>query len=253
MQKMAMSVGTSQTIWPKHIPPLTPEQKVISDDFMKYWHEVLPRRYGLIDRFNHNYSVRRSGDSFRSTLEIGAGLGEHLHYERLTQEQRRNYVAVDIRGNMLDVLAERFPRVTTVCADCQTKLPFEDGHFDRVLAIHVLEHLPNLPGAIREAHRLLNKETGRLYTVLPCEGGLAYSLARRISAQRIFERRYKQSYKWFIEREHINRPHEILSVLRSCFTVESATYFPLSVPVVTLNLCIGLVCRPFVTRAEGAC
>src|ERR1700746_2516730 len=98
----------SPTIWPKHIPPLTSEQKVIRDDFMKYWHEVLPRRYGLIERFNHSYSVKKSGADFFSTLEIGAGLGEHLQHERLTDEQRRNYVALDIRRNMVDVLAERF-------------------------------------------------------------------------------------------------------------------------------------------------
>ena len=42
--------------------------------------------------------------------------------------------------------------------------------------------------------------------VIPCEGGLAYSLARRISAQRIFEKRYGMSYRFFIESEHINVP-----------------------------------------------
>ena len=27
------------TRWPKVIPPLTPEQQAISDDFMRHWHE----------------------------------------------------------------------------------------------------------------------------------------------------------------------------------------------------------------------
>ena len=45
-------------------------------------------------------------------------------------------------------------------ADCQQRLPFEDGSFDRALAIHVLEHLPNLPAAVAEIHRLL-KPSGR--------------------------------------------------------------------------------------------
>ena len=39
---------------------------------------------------------------------------------------------------------------------------------DRVLAIHVLEHLPDLPRAVAEMHRLCNKATGKLYVVLPC-------------------------------------------------------------------------------------
>ena len=62
---------------------------------MKYWHEVLPRRFGLVERFNHSYAVRHAPSRFRRTLEIGAGLGEHLHHERLTGEQEENYYALE--------------------------------------------------------------------------------------------------------------------------------------------------------------
>ena len=75
---------TSQ--WPKVIAPLNPEQKIISDDFMKYWHEVLPKHFSLVDRFNHGYPVDHAPKEFLRTLEIGAGLGEHLDYEQLTEE-----------------------------------------------------------------------------------------------------------------------------------------------------------------------
>jgi hypothetical protein len=33
---------------------------------------------------------------------------------------------------------------------------FFDGFFDRVIAVHVLAHLPKLPAAIRETCRLLH-------------------------------------------------------------------------------------------------
>ena len=36
--------------WPKILPELTSEQERISDDFMHYWHEVLPKRYGVVVR-----------------------------------------------------------------------------------------------------------------------------------------------------------------------------------------------------------
>lgn len=237
-----MSTQTSK--WPKQFPPLNARQKEISDDFMKHWHEVLPNRYGVIERFNQSYAVRHSSRDFLTTLEIGAGLGEHLEYETLTPEQRRNYVAVDIRQNMVDELHRRYPDVQAVCADCQERIDFPDGSMDRVLAIHVLEHLPDLPKAVAELHRLVNKERGRLYVVLPCEDGLAYTLARRISAQRIFEKRYKQPYKWFIEREHINLPGEIIEEIEKLFEIERRSYFPLMVPITTLNLCIGLTAKP---------
>jgi len=178
-------------------------------------------------------------------MEIGAGLGEHLSYERLSAQQERDYVTVELRENMADLLSEAHPRVQTIVGDCQKRLPFEDGSFDRYIAIHVLEHLPNLPACIAEAWRLLNKDRGQLLAVIPCEGGLAYSLARRISAQRLFERTYGVPYAEFISREHINRPHEILTELEPFFTTDSQHYFPVPFVASTeVNICIGLAMRP---------
>jgi SAM-dependent methyltransferase len=122
-------------------------------------------------------------------------------------------------------------------------LPFEDASFDRALAIHVLEHLPDLPSAIAELRRVL-KDDGRLVVVIPCEGGVAYGLARRISAQRIFERRYKVSYDWFVKSEHINIPREIVAELTDYFEILERRYFPLRLPITAANLVIGLTLRP---------
>jgi SAM-dependent methyltransferase len=230
--------------WPKTFPPLSAEQERIRDDFMQAWHVELPQKYGIIERFNHGYPLRNAPADFVRTLEIGAGLGEHLRYERLTDEQRRNYVAVELRPEMAAEISRAHPGIQVVVGDCQERLEFPDGWFDRVLAVHVLEHLPNLPAAVREIHRLLDKQRGQLEVVIPCEGGVAYSLARRISAQRFFERRYKQSYRWLIEREHINRPHEIIEELGAYFTTQYRSFFPLRIPSVTLNLVVGLTLRP---------
>lgn len=238
-------MSETTTKWPKVLPSLTAEQQAVHDDFMRRWHEVLPRRYGVVERFNHSFPVRQSRPGFRATMEIGAGLGEHLSYEQLSAEQERNYVTVELRENMAARLSEAHPRVQTIVADCQKRLPFEDGYFDRYLAIHVLEHLPNLPACIAEAWRLLDKDRGQLLAVIPCEGGLAYSLARRISAQRLFERTYGMPYGPFISREHINRPYEILAELARFFTTDTQRYFPLAfVPSTQVNICIGLAMRP---------
>jgi SAM-dependent methyltransferase len=141
-------------------------------------------------------------------------------------------------------IARVHPECQVVVGDCQQRLGFADGWFDRVLAVHVLEHLPDLPAAIREMHRICKPDTGRFQVVIPCEGGLAYSVARRISAQRFFERRYKMPYKWLIERERINRPREIFDVLDERFTIEHRSLFPLRAPSIELNLAIGLTLRP---------
>jgi SAM-dependent methyltransferase len=233
--------------WPKILPPLTAEQKQISDDFMKRWHEELAgrSRYGLIETFNHNFPVKYSRPNFNTTLELGAGLGEHIHYEKLTPEQEENYHANEFRENMAAEIRKRFPRVQTVVGDCQQPFAFADGFFDRVIAVHVLEHLPNLPATIRESYRLLDKERGRFLIVIPCEGSPAYSVARKLSAERVYRKRFGGSYKWLYTREHINLPHEILAELAPYFTIEARSFFPLPfLPFVFNNLVIGLSLAP---------
>ncbi len=230
--------------WPKQLPPITPEHQKICDDFMEHWHDVFPNKYSIADKFSHEYVARTAPKQFLKTLEIGAGLGEHLKYEPLTDEQMRNYVAVETRENMANRLKENWPKIQTYVGDCQAHINFPDGYFDRVVAINVLEHLPNLPAAIKEMYRLCNKATGVFSIVIPCEGGLAYALAREISAKRLFQKKYKIPYKIFIGREHINVPWEILGEIKPYFDLAESTYFPIPVPLEFCNLFIGANFRP---------
>jgi SAM-dependent methyltransferase len=249
------SRGPAESRWPKVLPPLSPEQQRVSDAFVRQWHVELANRsrYGAIERFNHQFPVKHSRRGFRTTLEIGAGLGEHLHYETLTPEQEAGYYANEFRPNMAAEIRRAHPRIKVVLSDCQQPFEFPDGFFDRVIAVHVLEHLPNLPATIREAYRLLRKPDtgaergapGQLLAVIPCEGSPAYVMARRISAQRIFEKTYKMPYDFFIKREHINLPWEIQAELAPYFEVERTRYFPLPfLPFVMPNLVMGLSLRP---------
>src|ERR1700693_6616769 len=104
--------------WPKVLPNLTQEQQRISDDFMHHWHEVLPKRYGVVDDFNHRYVVRQAPKEFVRTLEIGAGLGEHLLYENLSFVQKSHYPALELRPNMAARINERFPEIQTPLTYC---------------------------------------------------------------------------------------------------------------------------------------
>lgn len=131
-----------------------------------------------------------------------------------------------------------------IIGDAQN-LPFKFNYFDRVLAIHILEHLPDLPSAIQEVNRVLKKnEKSQFCTVIPVEGGFSYSVARNISARRIFEKKFKQSYDWVIKSEHINSPDEIFMELKKLFSLKKIKYFPFNVPLKAINLCIGLIMLP---------
>lgn len=182
------------------------------------------------------------------TLELGAGLGEHLRFEDLAAQE---YHAIELRKSMAEAIYRDYPHVSTSIGDCEKRLPYPDNYFDRVIAIHVLEHLYNLPAALAEIQRVLRAE-GVLAAVIPCEGGFAYSLGRRLTTQRVFERRYQVPYDWHVRAEHPNRPGEVFEEIAKRFAIRDRTFFPLRVPLIHLNLVIGITAtlRPERGRAR---
>jgi ubiquinone/menaquinone biosynthesis C-methylase UbiE len=227
------------TTWPKRLPELTDEQMAIRDDYMNYFYsEVYSARFGRIQRFNHTYAAR-SFEPGLSTLDLGAGLGEHLEFE---DGRAGRYVALELRPEMAREIERRHPYVTTVVGDVESGLDFESAEFDRVLAIHVLEHLPNLPAALEELRRIL-RPGGVLSVVLPCEGGMAYTLGRRLTTQRAFERRYGMSFDWCIQSEHVSVLPEIVHELDARFECEHTSWFPSLLPTMHTNICAGLTYR----------
>lgn len=96
-----MNTTTLSNSWPKSLPVLSEEQERIRKDFMNHWLEVLPNRYGLIEKFNHQYPLRTLAAGVR-TLEIGAGLGAHLRFENL--EIQREYVALELQPELAKII-----------------------------------------------------------------------------------------------------------------------------------------------------
>lgn len=83
-------------------------------------------------------------------LVIGCGAGvEVAHLADATQSL---VIGIDLE---VDPQWKR-PGVQLLRADAQ-RLPFRDGAFDAVYCYHVLEHVPQPPKAIAEAHRALAK------------------------------------------------------------------------------------------------
>ena len=193
---------------------------------------VKPSRFKWLTGFDHHFTVRSYAAGLR-TLEIGAGTGTHIPFE-----PNGEYVALEASHE----LAAQIPRrngLSVVVADCEERLPWDDDCFDRVLAIHLLEHLYNLPAALDEVGRVLRPD-GVFSVVIPCEGGRLYSLGRHFTTKRIFEKRYKMPYEWMIRQDHCNTAREVLVELTSRFRLRRKKFFPLGVSSPDMNLMIGL-------------
>jgi hypothetical protein len=80
--------------------------------------------------------------------------------------------------------------------------------------------------------------------VIPCEGGFAYRLGRRLTTQRLFERRYGVPYDWHVRADHPNQPSEVFEQIAERFEIRDRTFYPLVVPIVDLNLVIGITATP---------
>jgi SAM-dependent methyltransferase len=87
-------------------------------------------------------------------LDAGCGPGA---YVPAASERCAVLVALDIAHGRL----EGVTGATRVCGDVQT-LPFPDGSFDAILAMHMLYHVPDIPLGVRELRRVL-RDGGVLY------------------------------------------------------------------------------------------
>ena len=225
--------------WPKRLPPLSGEQERIHREFITYWLEVLPAKYGFVEAYHRKFILENMVNRGRA-LEIGAGVGAQIPHLLAHSSE---YAAVEIEPDRVEAIRRRFPGVQVHLGDCQEPLGFPSGYFDEVFAIHILEHLPRLPDALAEIRRVL-KADGRLIAIIPCEGGLAYSLGRKLTTERIFKRKYKMDYGWLARSEHVNSPDEIVSELNAYFDILKAEYWPLGVKSINLNILIALVLKP---------
>jgi SAM-dependent methyltransferase len=103
----------------------------------------------------------------RRLLDVGCGSGVYT----LRMAERFDEVhAIDIVDEHLELLRSRVPahlasRIQIEHLDAR-HLPFEDGSFDVVSAVEVLEHIDGVGRALAEIHRVLT-ENGRFFISLP--------------------------------------------------------------------------------------
>jgi phosphatidylethanolamine/phosphatidyl-N-methylethanolamine N-methyltransferase len=169
-------------------------------------------------------------------VEVGAGTGHHLPY--VTQKFKQ-YVMTDGSDDMLAIAREKYAqelaagRLVIEKQDA-TALTYPDHSFDRLIATHVLEHLPNPVAVLREWNRVV-RPGGLLSIVLPCDPGLFWRLGRYFGPRRN-AKRLGIAYDYLEAAEHINPIYNLVVFIRHHFEAVRETWYPARIPVPDLNL-----------------
>jgi phosphatidylethanolamine/phosphatidyl-N-methylethanolamine N-methyltransferase len=203
--------------------------------FMKRCHVVLEAQFG---RFNH----------FSSVVEVGAGTGQHIGYLRHTFDR---YVMTDLDEGMLSQALEKLSAglrdKVEVSRQNAGKLEYPTGSFDRLIATHVLEHLPQPASILREWYRVV-RPGGVLSIVLPCDPGWMWRLGRKLGPRRTAERAGLE-YDYFMATEHVNSIFNLVTLIDFYFPDRHERWYPLRVPSPDLNL--FYVCNIRVSANKG--
>lgn len=188
--------------------------------------QVLKRTHKLIEReFGPDHE-------FRSVLEVGAGTLAHLPFVRHKFDR---YVATEFDDRVLAVGSNRVlpPKVELMQAD-GAALPFGDNSFDRLIATHVLEHMPDPHLVLAEWSRVL-RPGGVMSIILPCDPGLAWRVGRYFGPRQ----RAKEAgldYDYYMAREHINSVFNLKQILKYHLPVRRETWWPMRLPFPDINL-----------------
>jgi ubiquinone/menaquinone biosynthesis C-methylase UbiE len=185
-------------------------------------------------RRSHMLLEKRFGPdtAFDQVLEIGAGTMVHLGFIR---HRFARYVASDGNAALIEAAGRRPQRAGVELRHIAAgALPFDDNSFDRLIATHVLEHIPEPHRVLAEWVRVL-KPGGTLSLILPCDPGLAWRLGRHFGPRRR-ARAAGLDYDYYMAREHVNSIYNLVQLVRYHFGERSEAWWPFAVPSPDLNL-----------------
>lgn len=208
------------------------------DKFAKIYDEsnyVSPLQ-SLVMRASHQLVEKKFDQKthFGRVLEVGAGTGEHLPFVRHGFDQ---YVLTDLDPATLEVAQKKLaPQRGNIQFEVQagSGLTYPDDSFDRLLAVHVLEHIYEPHRALKEWRRVL-KHGGVMSILIPTDPGLAWRLGRHLGPRR---NAIAQgiAYDYVMAREHVNPVGNLIAILRHYFPQASQAWWPLPIASVDVNL-----------------
>lgn len=183
------------------------------------------REVGFINKYVNNKPIR-------SVLDIGGGSGRIVKH--IPGRDEKQIVVLDQGVQQL-----KQAEINLNCRICQgdaSHLPFQANSFDLVLAIQLIEYLPNLDSFLHECHRVLktdgslimtwsnrNSPFGRLYPFFFKKNPIFYRFSCAEGVKRINRSQFKietlKGYRWLpFNRASNSQVIPVLSRLESWFT-----------------------------------
>lgn len=194
----------------------------LSAYFMRRGHELLERPFDGARRFSQ-------------VIEVGAGSGEHLGFVRHGFDE---YLLTDREAARLEGARKALPEPVAakvrIAREDATRLSLPDRSVDRLIACHVLEHLPDPHDVLREWHRVI-RPGGVLSILLPCDPGLLWRFGRRLGPRANAER-IGIEYDYWMAREHVNSIYNLVTFLRYYFDRRDEAWYPARLSWPDVNL-----------------
>ena len=157
---------------------------------------------GIAMRYCHRKLEYFKGkEKYDNILEIGSGTASHINY---IKHQFDKYYIADTSETAIKHY-ENDGRIIPLLYN-GIKLPFENNFFDRIIILHVLEHIENPESFLFEMMSKLKKE-GLLSISLPTDPGLLWRLGKLFTKYFTIRKTYKISkkeYDYMQATEHIN-------------------------------------------------
>jgi phosphatidylethanolamine/phosphatidyl-N-methylethanolamine N-methyltransferase len=169
---------------------------------------------------------------FKECLEVGSGNGEHLDFVR---HDFKNFTLVDLRKPELTNKWSLDNRIQAIAANAES-LPFQDGHFDRVISTCLLHHVEKPESVLTELNRVLGDD-GVGTILLSCDPGLAVRTVRRLTVARSSRKKGFEGYELMIAREHRNHVNSLLVMSKYAFRKREIKikYYPFGIRSWNLN------------------
>jgi 2-polyprenyl-3-methyl-5-hydroxy-6-metoxy-1,4-benzoquinol methylase len=152
------------------------------------WRHHFRRRRAYVSNVLELHTAGRSG---LVGLDLGCGDGEHLPW--LAQYVSTLYAS---DYNLVRLVRAGASRAAVVVFADVTDYPADDNSFDVIFFNHVLEHIPDDVGALRELHRVL-APGGIVILGTPNEGAAFWQLAYRLQPE---SRRLTDHVHFYTER-----------------------------------------------------